>query len=119
MTGIVKFCSYTDSRRKSTVQRWLAADSLSQGDLDLVGLENWQESMGKEEFSLEAIAVFSKLSMLDEPLLMVFDQLESLGLPHNNTLLLNFGEAVKEIFTHVPNSFIILNLFPDRWQQFQ
>ena len=119
MTGIVKFCSYTNPKYKSIVQRWLAADSLSQGDLDLVGLEDWQESMGKEEFSLEAIAVFSKLSMLDEPLLMVFDQLESLGLPHNKTLLLNFGEAVKEIFTHVPNSLIILNLFPDRWQQFQ
>jgi hypothetical protein len=119
LTGIVKFCSYTNPKYKSIVQRWLAADSLSQGDLDLVGLEDWQESMGKEEFSLEAIAVFSKLSMLDEPLLMVFDQLESLGLPHNKTLLLNFGEAVKEIFTHVPNSLIILNLFPDRWQQFQ
>ena len=25
----------------------------------------------------------------------------------------------KEIFTPVPNSLIILNLFPDRWQQFQ
>ncbi len=119
LKGIVKFCSYTDFRRKSIVQRWLAAGSLSQDDLNLVGLEDWQESMGKEEFSLEAIAVFSKLSMLDEPLLMVFDQLESLGLPHNKTLLLNFGEAVKEIFTHVPNSLIILNLFPDRWQQFQ
>ena len=119
LKGIVKFCSYTDIRRKSIVQRWLAAGSLSQDDLDLVGLEDWQESMGKEEFSLEAIAVFSKLSMLDEPLLMVFDQLESLGLPHNKILLLNFGEAVKEIFTHVPNSLIILNLFPDRWQQFR
>ena len=119
LKGIVKYCSYTDFRRKSVVQRWLAAGSLSQEDLTLVGLEDWQESMGKEEFSLEAIAVFSKLSMLDEPLLMVFDQLESLGLPHNKTLLLNFGEAVKEIFTHVPNSLIILNLFPDRWQQFQ
>ncbi len=26
---------------------------------------------------------------------------------------------MKEIFTHVPNSLIILNLFPDRWQQFE
>ena len=32
---------------------------------------------------------------------------------------MSFGEALKEIFTHVPNSLIILNLFPDRWQQFQ
>jgi hypothetical protein len=42
-----------------------------------------------------------------------------LGLKHNERLLLSFGEAIKEVFTHVPNSLIILNLFPDRWQQFQ
>ncbi|MFN6155411.1 MAG: exonuclease, partial [Dolichospermum sp.] len=42
-----------------------------------------------------------------------------LGLPHNQEILLNFGEAIKEIFTHVPNSLIILNLFPDRWEKFQ
>lgn len=119
LKGIIKFCSYSDPRRQSIVARWLAANSLSPEDLELVGLEDWQEGLSKEEFSLEAIAVFSKLSLLDEPLLIVFDQLESLGLPHNETLLLNFGEAVKEMFTHVPNSLIILNLFPDRWQQFQ
>ncbi len=119
LKGIVKFCSYSSPKYKSIVQRWLAGNSLSQDDLELVGLTDWQENLGKEEFSLEAIAVLSKLSLLDEPLLIVFDQLESLGLAHNKTLLENFGEAVKEIFTHVPNSLIILNLFPDRWQQFQ
>ncbi len=119
LKGIVKFCSYSDPQRKSIIQRWLAASPLSPEDLAKVGLDDWRENLGTEEFSLEAIAVLSKLSLLDEPLLIVFDQLESLGLSHNETLLLNFGEAVKEIFTHVPNSLIILNLFPDRWQQFQ
>lgn len=52
-------------------------------------------------------------------MIIVFDQLEALGLTHNHNILLNFGEAVKEIFTHVPNSLIILNLFPERWQQFR
>jgi len=33
--------------------------------------------------------------------------------------LLNFGENLKEIFTHVPNSLIILNMFPERWEQFK
>jgi hypothetical protein len=117
--GIIKFCSYSDPKRKQIVARWLAANDLEQSDLELVGLTNWNEDFSKEEFSLEAISVFSKLSLLDEPLIIVFDQLEGLGLPHNQTLLFNFGEAVKEIFTHVPNSLIILNLFPDRWQQFQ
>ena len=73
--------------------------------------------MSREAFSLEAIAVLSKLSLLDEPLIIVFDQLEGLGRPQNRTILENFGDAVKEIFTHVPNSLLIFNLFPDRWLQ--
>lgn len=117
--GIVKFCSYSDAGYKRLVTRWLAADSLEESELEKIGLSDWNESMSKEAFSLEAIGVLSKLSLLDEPLIVVFDQLEGLGLPHNERLLLNFGEAIKEIFTHVPNSLIILNLFPDRWQQFQ
>ncbi len=117
--GIIKFCRYSDPGKKRLVTRWLAADELEEHELDKIGLSNWNEEMGKEAFSLEAISVFSKLSLLDEPLIIVFDQLEGLGLKHNERLLLSFGEAIKEIFTHVPNSLIILNLFPDRWQQFQ
>ena len=117
--GIVKFCSYSDPRYKRLVTRWLAADTLTETELERISLNNWNEEMSKEAFSLEAISVLSKLSLLDEPLIIIFDQLEGLGLKHNETLLLGFGEAIKEIFTHVPNSLIILNLFPDRWQQFQ
>lgn len=117
--GIIKFCSYSDPRRKQLVARWLAAHELDADALALIGLPNWSEALSKEEFSLEAISVFSKLSLLDEPLIIVFDQLEGLGLAHHARLLLSFGEAVKEIFTHVPNSLIILNLFPERWQQFE
>jgi Cdc6-like AAA superfamily ATPase len=117
--GIVKFCSYKEARRKELVTRWLAAHDLDPEDMELVGLENWREDSGREDFASEAISVFSKLSLLDEPLIIVFDQLEGLGLEYNKHLLERFGEAVKEIFTYVPNSLIILNLFPNRWQQFQ
>ncbi len=117
--GIIKFCSYSDPGYKRLVTRWLSADDLEENELEKIGLSNWNEAMSKEAFSLEAISVFSKLSLLDEPLIIVFDQLEGLGLKHNERLLLSFGEAIREIFTHVPNSLIILNLFPDRWQQFQ
>ena len=117
--GIVKFCGYSDPIRRQLVTRWLAADSLNSDELNKIGLDNWQNDMSREAFSLEAIAVFSKLSLLDEPLIIVFDQLEGLGLPHNHKLLLSFGEAIKEIFTHVPNSLIILNFFPNRWEQFK
>src|SRR5919199_860834 len=119
LKGIVKYCSYSEPRRKELVARWLSANELTQEESALIGLNNWNEEMSREAFSLEAIAVFSKLSLLDEPLIIIFDQLEALGYEYNQRLLMTFGESVKEIFTHVPNSLIILNLFPERWEQFK
>ncbi|WP_202950263.1 3'-5' exonuclease [Gloeocapsa sp. PCC 73106] len=117
--GIVKYCSYTDKNYKLLVTSWLAAKELPETDLARLGLEQWSEDLSREAFALEAIAVFGKLSLLDEPLIIIFDQLESLSMEHNRSILLSFGEAIKEIFTHVPNSLIIFNLFPDRWEYFQ
>jgi Cdc6-like AAA superfamily ATPase len=117
--GMVKYCSYTDYKYRNITTRWLAGNVLTDEEAEIVGLPNWGEEISKEAFSLEAISVLGKLSILDEPLIIIFDQLEGLGLPHNQEILLNFGEAIKEIFTHVPNSLIILNLFPDRWEKFQ
>lgn len=119
LKGIIKFCSYSDRNRKELVTRWLSAEELSIEEIEKVNLDNWNEFMSKEDFSLQAISVLSKLSVLDEPLIIVFDQLEGLGLEHNRKILLSFGEAIKEIFTHVTNSLVILNLFPDRWEQFK
>ncbi|GAX34681.1 exonuclease domain-containing protein [Nodularia sp. NIES-3585] len=115
--GMVKYCSYTDYRYKNITTRWLAGNVLTNEEAKTIGLPNWGEEISQEAFSLEAISVLGKLSTLDEPLIIIFDQLEGLGLPHNKEILLNFGEAIKEIFTHVPNSLILLNLFPDRWEQ--
>lgn len=117
LQGILKFCRYTDRRKKDMVRRWLAVSEIPDEQAKDIGLENWHDDISKEEFSLEAIATFGKLSTLDEPLIIIFDQLE--GLSDKPTLLKNFGSAVKEILTHIPNSLIILNLFPDRWEQFQ
>ena len=117
--GIVKYCRYSDPGYKQLVKKWLAADELEPESLTKISLNGWQEEISKEDFSLEAIAVLAKLSLLHEPLIIVFDQLEMLGLQHNQSILFNFGEAVKEIFTRVPHSLIIFNLFPNRWQQLQ
>jgi DNA polymerase III epsilon subunit-like protein len=97
LQGILKFCSYTEPRKKDMVRRWLAASEIPEEEASAIGLENWQDDMGREEFSLEAIAAFGKLSTLDQPLLIIFDQLE--GLSDKPTLLTSFGSAVKEILT--------------------
>ncbi len=119
LKGIIRFCGYTDFKRRQTITQWLALNDLAPEELEKVGLESWGEQNSREEISLAALEVLSKLSLLDQPLIIIFDQLEGLGLKHNERLLRNFGEAIKEVFTHVPNSLIILNLFPDRWEQFQ
>ncbi|MBL1208202.1 3'-5' exonuclease [Geminocystis sp. GBBB08] len=122
LRGIIKFCSYKDNplsgiRYKDEVRRWLAGSELSDDICQQIGLNNWQEDLSREDFSLEAMSLFGQLSTLDEPLIIVFDQLESLI--NNPTLLISFGDAIREILTHVPNSLIIVNLFPDRWHKFQ
>ncbi len=115
--GLIKFCSYSDALKRELVRKWLSGNQLEPSELDQIKLENWAEEISQEDFSLEAISVFSKLSIVDEPLIIIFDQLE--GLKYHEQLLFNFGEAIKEIFTHAPNCLIILNLFPDRWQNFK
>lgn len=117
LKGIMHYCRYSDQEYKFIITRWLAGASLDADDLAKVKLDQWDDELNREAFSLEAIAVLSKLSLLDEPLIIVFDQLEGLGRKQNRVLLENFGEAIKEIFTHVPNSLIIFNLFPNRWIQ--
>ena len=115
--GLIKFCSYSDVHKRELVKRWLSGNQLEPHELENINLYNWAQEISQEDFALEAISVFGKLSIVDEPLIIIFDQLE--GLKYQESLLLSFGDAVKELFTHVPNSLIILNLFPDRWQHFK
>jgi len=115
--GLIKFCSYTNQSKRLLVRKWLAGQEVDETELNEIGLDNWQESMDREEFALQAIRVFSKLSIEDQPLIIVFDQLESLR-DHEN-LLRGFGAALKQLFTEISNSLIIVTLFPDRWTHFQ
>jgi DNA polymerase III epsilon subunit-like protein len=122
LQGIIKFCSYKDNpttgiRYKDQVRRWLAGSELDNNICGQIGLNNWREDLSREDFALEAMSLFGKLSTLDEPLIIVFDQLESLI--NNPSLLITFGNAIREILTQVPNSLIIVNLFPERWDKFQ
>jgi DNA polymerase III epsilon subunit-like protein len=123
LEGIIKFCRYKDTvtggiNRKDQVRRWLAGIELDEQTIDAIGLTNWrEEDLSKEDFALEAIRLFGQLSTLDEPLIIVFDQLESLI--NRPAILEGFGNALREIITVVPNCLIIVNLFPDRWEHFQ
>ncbi len=119
LQGILSLCRYSDPKLREICQRWLSSGELTADESDRVGLSAWAENTQREEFSRQAIQVLGELSCLDRPLIIVFDQLESLWAEGNRPILLKFGDALKEMFTHVPNSLIITTLFSDRWNQFQ
>ncbi|MDY6822698.1 MAG: exonuclease [Thermodesulfobacteriota bacterium] len=112
--GLIKFCMYAAPEKRWLVRKWLAGSELERHELDAIGLSSWQSVADKEDFSLEAISVMGRLSIEDEPLIIIFDQLE--GLKYSEPLLRRFGECIKELTTQVPNSLFIFNLFPDRWR---
>jgi len=117
LKGLIKFCTYSDTNKRDIIKRWLIAGESEKESIESVGLDNWSENIDKEDFALEAISTFGKLSLVDEPLILVFDQLE--GLKNKEDIAFSFGEALKEIFTQVPNSLVVVNLFPDRWEYFK
>lgn len=119
LKGLIKYCSYSDPHKRQIVRNWLSAYETESEELASIGLNTLGQEVNKEDFALQAMGVFAKLSVMDEPLIIVFDQLEALGEKQNQEILFSFGAAVKEIFTHVPNSLIILNLYPERWEQFK
>ncbi|MCW5212319.1 hypothetical protein VU04_05355, partial [Desulfobulbus sp. TB] len=117
VTGLIRYCRYSDPQKKELVRRWLSGQQLLDSEIQKVRLDNWADILTREDFALQAMIAFGRLSVEDEPLIIVFDQLE--GLKYNENLLVRFGEAVKELFTHVPNCLMLFNLFPDRWRFFQ
>lgn len=119
LKGLMKYCSYSDPHKRQIVRNWLSVYEMESDELASVGLNTLGQEINKEDFALQAMGVFAKLSVMDEPLIIIFDQLEALGEKTNQDILLGFGTAVKEIFTHVQNSLIILNLYPERWEQFK
>ncbi|MEB3199618.1 MAG: hypothetical protein VKK62_03690 [Synechococcaceae cyanobacterium] len=119
LQGLLRFCRYTRPDLRESCRRWLATGEREPVERELEGLSAWNEELQREEFSLQALRVVGLLSSLDAPLILVFDQLEGLWQDGNRELLLRFGEVIKELFTHVPHSLVLVTLFPDRWQRFR
>ena len=74
----MRFCRYTDPKRREIFRRWLSTGELNADESKTYGLSAWDDNTNREEFSLQATQVFGELSRLDQPLILVFDQLEGL-----------------------------------------
>jgi len=116
LKALIKYTFYKDENKRDIVINYLSGKDLDIEELSSVGLEPWS-MINLEEFSLKAISLFGKLSIFDEPLIISFDQLEAMS--SDEELLLSFGDNIKELITTTPNSLVILNLFPNRWREYE
>jgi GTPase SAR1 family protein len=119
LKAFIKQTRYKDLKYKELIKYYLYLHELDENNLKLLGLSNLLKEENREELALKAIETLAHLSLMDEPLIIVFDQLETLGESYNREILINFGSILREIFTHIPNSLVILNLFPKRWVYFK
>ena len=119
LRAFIKQTRYSDAKHKALIRRYIYLHELEEDELKDIGLTNISNMENQEELALNAIQVLAQLSLMDEPLILVFDQLESLGESYAHETLLSFGSGLREIFTQIPNSLVILNLFHDRWQHFK
>ncbi|MEA1955734.1 MAG: hypothetical protein U9N02_04485 [Campylobacterota bacterium] len=116
LKALLKYTYYKDESKREIILRYLGGNEIDADELNSVDLIPWNNDYSKEEFALQAISLLGKLSIFDEPMILCFDQLESMK--YDNELLMKFGESLKELITHTPNTLIIINLFPDRWINF-
>ena len=117
LRALVKYTFYVDEERRKLVINYLSAKELDNEQLIKIGLEKHERDFNKEIFSLSAISLFGELSIFDEPLIISFDQLEAMS--GDDELVEKFVENVKELITRMKNSLIILNLFPERWREYE
>jgi len=115
--ALVKYTFYTDENRRNIVIDYLSAKDLNDDQLNYIGLNSNGEDFNKEVFALTAISLFGKLSVFDEPLIISFDQLEAMS--GDDELIEQFVQNLKELITKTPNSLVLLNLFPNRWVEYE
>lgn len=116
LKALIKYTFYKDENKKDSVISYLSGKDLEDEIVQSIGLEPL-ENIDIEEFSLKAIILLGRLSLFDEPLIISFDQLEAMS--SDKPLLLEFGQKLKELITHTPNTLFILNLFPARWSEYE
>ncbi len=117
LKALIKYTYYVDEDRRNLVISYLSGKELDNEQLIKIGLGKHDGDLNKEKFALSAISLFGKLSIFDEPLIISFDQLEAMS--GDEELVQNFVESVKEIMTQTKNSLILLNLFPNRWSEYE
>jgi Cdc6-like AAA superfamily ATPase len=119
LKAFVKYAGCENPKKRQLIFRWINGSALSMEEAEESGLTPHHTDIDHEYFASEAIKVISRLSVLDEPAIIIFDQLE--GLSENHGLLFTFFNSVKELISTSINTLFIFNLFEEnisKWEKF-
>lgn len=117
LKAFVKYAGCEESKKRQLIFRWINGSSLSMEEAEEAGLTPHHTDIDQEHFASEAIKVISRLSVLDEPVVIIFDQLE--GLDKNHGLLFMFFDSVKELITNSINTLFIFNVFEEKLNKWE
>jgi len=94
---------------------WLKGDDLSEESLEKLGLKHSIES---EEAAYEILANFGRISLATQPIVLCFDQLESIAcLPDGSLNLPALFNANTRIHDENHNFLIIISIIINTWKQ--
>jgi hypothetical protein len=109
LKSFLKYGASQDIEKRRLIFRWLNGSTLSIEEAEYAGLTPHHTDIDQESFAIEAMTVISRLSVYDQPLIFIFDQLE--GLEKDKALLYSFLQGIKELLTSVLNSVFLFNIF--------
>lgn len=105
----------TDPQLYPLACEWLKGDDLSEESLEQLGVRHSIES---EEAAYEILANFGRISVANQPIVLCFDQLESIAcLPDGSLNLSALFNANTKIHDENHNFLIIISIIINTWKQ--
>lgn len=105
----------TDPQLYTSACQWLQGDDLSEGSLQALGV---QGSIDTEEAACETLANIGRISTETQPIVLCFDQLESIArLPDSSLDLQTLFSVATKIHDENDNFLLVISLTTDTWRQ--
>jgi Cdc6-like AAA superfamily ATPase len=105
----------TDPKLYTSACQWLQGDDLSEESLKELGIKG---SIDTEEAACETLANFGRISTETQPIVLCFDQLESIArLPDGSPDLQTLFSVKTKIHDENNNFLVIISITTDTWRQ--
>lgn len=114
------FLQYAVQHKRSLVIEWLKGESLDEEDLAQLGLkhdEGEREIEAVESRAADTLLTLGHLLRYDRPLVVCFDQLESLEEHESTEKIRAFAHMVQFLFNTVPGMMLVTSVRGEKWTE--